>query len=479
MRTKLRPSVFLLMTLGGVALAETTAEKPTPSDVAPMPSLKGYDAAGGTGRTIFEVPIEGTIDLGLAPFVERVVKGATANDIVLLRMNTFGGRVDGAVRIRDSLLNARATTVIYVSGRAISAGALIALACDTIIMSPGATIGDAMPVQMGGGEGDDKVKTSEKAISYMREEMAATAKAKGRPPEFARAMVDPDVEIKDVIEKGKLLTLAADDAVRLKVAEALAPDFEAAVKLLNLGQAARVATDTHWAEKIARVLTDPIISSLLMTFGVLGLLIELYTPGFGIAGILGLVCLAVFFLGQYTAHLAGWEELLLFGIGVTFLAIELFVTPGFGVMGVIGLVCALAGIVMALVELDLPLDVSLDLGYLQHALTVAGIRIAILLVVVVAATALLFKHFPETRFGKHIILGSETAAEAGYVSQRERADELVGKRGVAVGALRPAGIAEIDGQRVDVVSLGDFIKQGSAVEVVQVDGNRVVVKRVS
>jgi membrane-bound serine protease (ClpP class) len=170
---------------------------------------------------------------------------------------------------------------------------------------------------------------------------------------------------------------------------------------------------------------------------------------------------------------------MLFLLGLTLIGVEVFFLPGHGVMLAVGSLCAGAAIVMALVELDLPLDVAFDLGYFQAAATRAGIHIAILLVVVVAATATLFKYFPETRLGQRVILGSETAAAAGYVSQAERPVELVGKHGVAVGTLRPAGIAEIDGLRVDVVSVGEFIKPGTAVEVVRVDGNRVVVKRVS
>jgi membrane-bound serine protease (ClpP class) len=463
------------MTLCGIALA---SDKESEIDVEVRATkLKGYDPHGGDGRKLFEVPIEGTIDLGLAPFVERVVEEAGKNDIVFLRMNTFGGRVDAAVRIRDALLNAHASTVIYIGGRAISAGALIALACDTIIMSPGATIGDAMPIRLGG-DGESK-PTSEKAISYMREEMAATAQAKGRRADIARAMVDPDIELKGIVGKDKLLTLTADRALELGIADALQKNFDSAVALLNLQKAERIEMRTHWAETIARILTDPIVSSLLMTFGALGLLMEFYTPGFGWAGGVGLACLAMFFLGQYAAHLAGWEELLLLAVGLVLLALEVFVIPGFGIAGVAGMACIAAAIVMALVELELPLDVSLDLGYLQEAASIAAVRIAILMVVATGATVLFGKYFPQTRFAKRIILGSATAAKDGYVSQAASMETLLGKRGTTVGVLRPAGIAEIEGKRVDVVTEGSYVKKGVEVEVVQVDGNRVVVKRIT
>ena len=440
-------------------------------------TLKGYDPDGGKGRKVFEVPIEGTIDLGLAPFIERIVEEAAPGDIIFIRMNTFGGRVDGAVRMRDALLRAKSTSVIFVEGRAISAGALIALACDTIIMNPAATIGDAMPVRMG--EDGDAKATSEKAISYMREEMAATAKANGRSDDIARAMVDPDVEIEGLIAKDKLLTLTADKAYELGIADLLIDDFDKAVAALNLMGAQRVDMHTTWAEWLARRLTDPIISSLLMSLGMILLMIDIYTQGFGVKGVLGLFCLALFFLGQYTAHLAGWEELLLLTVGLVLLGVEIFVLPGFGVAGVAGAIAVGAAVVMALVELNLPLDVAMDLGYVQDAIQQAAVRIAILLVLGIGLTVMMARYLPTSRFGRHIILAGATTIEDGYVSQSEKAEDLVGKTGVATGDLRPAGIAEIDGKRIDVVSQGDYIKRGTEIRITNVDGNRVVVTKVS
>ena len=242
-------------------------EKERPASKKDITQLKGYDPGGGQGRTLYEVPIEGTIDLGLAPFVERVIERASSEDIVLIRVKTFGGRVDAAVRIRDALLDSRAATVAYVDRRAISAGALISLACHTLVMGPGASIGAATPVQQG--KSGEMEKTSEKVVSYMRAEMRSTAEARGRRADLAEAMVDADIEIKGVTEKGKLLTLTTERALELGLADATATDFEATVRLLNLGDADRVRLDTHWAEKVARVLTDPVVSSLLMTFGFL------------------------------------------------------------------------------------------------------------------------------------------------------------------------------------------------------------------
>jgi membrane-bound serine protease (ClpP class) len=448
-----------------------------PAEKATDPkTIEGYDPGGGAGKKIYIMPIEGTIDLGLAPFVERVVQDASKNDVILLRMKTFGGRVDGAVRMRDALLDAEATTVVYIDHRAISAGALISLACDTIIMSPGASIGAATPVQAGGG-GEMK-PTSEKVVSYMRAEMRSTAEAKGRRGDLAEAMVDSDVEIEDVTPKGKLLTLTGNEALRLELADATAATFEDAISLLNLEQATRVEADTDWAEKLARILTDPIISSLLMTFGVLGLLMEFYTPGFGVGGIVGLACLGLFFLGQFAAHLAGWEELIIFVVGVVLLGVEVFVIPGFGFVGIAGILCVAVSMVMALVELDLPWDVSWDLGYVQEAMWEAAVRLSLLAIVATVATVVFAKYFPKTSIGRRIILGTATATADGYVGQAKEESDLLGRVGFAEADLRPAGIGDFGGKRVDVVSRGGYVEAGSKIEVIQVDGNRVVVKKV-
>lgn len=461
-----RPLPILVFLLGAIGFAQAPSSSST---------LKGYDPNGGAGKTIHEVSIDGTIDLGLAPFVERVVRDAVAGDVVMLKIKTFGGRVDAAVRIRDALLDSKATTVAYIDHRAISAGALIALATDTIIMSPGAAIGAATPVQMD--ESGEAKPTSEKVVSYMRAEMHATAVAKGRRGDVAEAMVDPDIEVKGVNEKGKLVTLTTEQARHLGIAEATVADYEAAISLLNLQQATRVKTETSWGEKLARMLTDPVVSSLLMSFGFLGLMMEFYTGGHGIGGGIGIICLGLFFAGQYAANLAGWEELLLFALGLGLLLVEILFVPGFGVPGILGLVTMAAGLVMALVELEVPLGVSFELGYFQQAVETVSVRMATVLFAMIAGAYVFAKYLPKTRVGGQFILASATGTTAGYVgTATDLTVELVGKEGRVVGALRPAGIADIEGKRVDVVSDGGFVDAGTPVVVVQVDGNRVVVR---
>jgi membrane-bound serine protease (ClpP class) len=415
---------------------------------------------------VFVVPVDGTIDLGLAPLLARAIEEAKAAGAaaVLLDINTFGGRVDAAVAMRDSLLTADLPTIAFINQRAISAGALIALACERIYMVEGGTIGAAAPVVGGMGQTQP---ADEKSVSYVRTEFRATAETRGRPPELAEAMVDADVAIEGVIEKGKLLTLTAADAVRLRVADAIAPTAEAALAAAGIDTAALVPVSETWAETLVRFLTGPVISSLLMSLGVLGLLIEMRTPGFGLPGGIGVLALGLFLWGHWIVQLAGWEEVLLLGAGLVLLFLEVFVTPGFGLAGGVGLLAIIGGLGLMLVGEGATVAVILRaLG-----------RAAISMLVAIAGGLALMRFLPHLPFGRELILGSEMTAAQGYQSADEEARSWLGRSGRALSPLRPSGIAEIDGRRVDVVSDGDFIEPGAPVRVVEVDGYRVVVHR--
>ena len=287
---------------------------------------------------VYVAPIEGVIDLGLAPFVQRVLDEATLAGAaaVILEVNTFGGRVDAAVLIRDALLNSKLRTVAFVNKRAISAGALISLAAAHLVMAEGGTIGAATPVQMGQ-PGAAPQPAAEKTVSYMRKEFRATAESRKRPPLLAEAMVDADVEIPGVIEKGKLLTLTTEEAMKYKLADFRADTMESALEQLGLGGAEIRRASPNWAEELVRFVTHPVLSSLLITIGTLGIVVGLRTGDFGMAGALGIASLALFFWGQGLVQLAGWEERLLVAGGAALLAVEIFMIPGFGVAGVLGI----------------------------------------------------------------------------------------------------------------------------------------------
>jgi membrane-bound serine protease (ClpP class) len=248
---------------------------------------------------VYVAPIEGMIDLGLAPFVDRVLRGASEAGAaaVVLEINTFGGRVDAAVLIRDALLNAKLPTVAFINKRAISAGALIALATERIVVAQGGTIGAATPVQMGQ-RGAPAQPVEEKTVSYVRKEFRATAEARKRPPLIAEAMVDADVEIPGLVAKGKLLTLTTEEALKHKIANFRADTIEEVLKQLRLSGAELRRVSPNWAENLVRFLTHPIVSSLLITIGMLGIILEIRTPGFGVPGVLGISSIALFFWGH-------------------------------------------------------------------------------------------------------------------------------------------------------------------------------------
>jgi membrane-bound serine protease (ClpP class) len=417
---------------------------------------------------VYVTPIEGMIDLGLAPFVERVLReaadaGAAA---VVLEINTFGGRVDAAVVIRDALLNSRVQTVAFINKRAISAGALIALATEKIVMGNGGTIGAATPVQMGQ-PGAPAQPVEEKTVSYVRKEFRATAEARKRPPLIAEAMVDADVEIPDLIEKGKLLTLTTDEALKHKIAEFRADTMAEVLNQVGLAGAEVRRASPNWAENFVRFLTHPIVSSLLITIGMLGVILEIRTPGFGVPGALGIGSLALFFWGHWLVQLAGWEEILLVVSGVVLLVAEIFIIPGFGVAGVLGIAALLSGLSLSLIGGGATWDFILK--------TVGRVIFSLLLAIV--GSLVLLRFLPRLPFGKRLILETGLAAGEGYASPPETDRSWLGKGGTTVSPLRPSGIADVEGERVDVVSDGEFIEAGAEIVVSRVDGNRIVVRR--
>jgi len=417
---------------------------------------------------VYVAPIKGVIDLGLAPFVERVLNEAQKNQAVavILDINTFGGRVDAAVQIRDALLNSPIRTIAFVDKRAISAGALISLAAETIVMAPGGTIGAATPVQSGP-SGSTTAPTSEKTVSYVRKEFRATAESRKRPPLIAEAMVDSDVMIPDVSEKGKLLTLTTQEALKLKVADFEANSIEAILKSLDIKDAELRSLTPNWAEEVVRFLTHPVVSSLLVSVAMLGIFLELRTPGFGIPGALGLTSLSLFMWGHWIVQLAGWEELLLAVVGLFLLLLELFVIPGFGVAGVLGILALLSAIVMS----------TLGAGSHSEFVLWAVVRMGFSIVLAVILSVLFLKFLPKLPVGRKLVLDTELDASTGYSSAPASDYQWLGRTGRAHSTLRPAGIADFEGHRIDVVSDGEFIDAGEPIRVTHVDGNRIVVQR--
>lgn len=430
--------------------------------------VSGTGSAQPERQHVYVMPIDGTIDLGLAPFLERALRQATDDGAaaVVLEINTFGGRVDAAVAMRDSLLNSKVRTIAFINQRAISAGALIALATNTIVMVEGGTIGAATPVQVGGGGAPTPV--DEKSVSYVRNEFRATAEVRKRPPQIAEAMVDSDVEIPKVIAKGKLLTLTTSGAIENKVADFQAATLEEALSVAGLPNVeVRRLTET-WAESLVRFITNPVLSSFLLSIGLLGLLVEIRTPGFGVPGSLGLLALGLFFYGHWLVRLAGWEELLLISIGILLIGLEIFVIPGFTLAGVAGVLSLLAGLSLSMVGAGA--TVAIVVNAIGQVLLSLGVSVVVAMIV--------FRLLPYTPVGRRLVLSTGMTANTGYVSAPASDYNWLGRHGTAISPLRPAGIAEVEGHRIDVVSEGTYVDAGTPLTVTRVEGNRIVVQPV-
>lgn len=421
-------------------------------------SVQGQETGA---RRVFLVPVHGTIELGLAPFVERALEEAAAEGAaaVVLDLDTPGGRVDAAWAIIDAVRDARVPVYAWVNHRALSAGAMIALAADRIYVRSGSTIGAATPVT---GQGE---KASEKMVSAMRSEFRALAEERGIDPRLAEAMVDESIEVPGVIEAGRLLTLTGEEALTLGVANAAADDLDALFADAGLGPVETVETAPNWAERIVRFLTNPVVAPMLLSLGFLGILIEIKTPTFGIAGAVGLGALAAFFGSHHLVRLAGLEEIILFGVGIILVAAEVLVIPGFGIAGLLGGAALLGGATLSMVGAVASVsDVIQALGLVSLSLILVG----------VAAWALL-RHLPSSGRLAGVFLRESTSRETGYLSAPDRID-LIGKTGRAVTDLRPAGTAVVGDERVDVVTEGPWIEEGTAVRVVSAEGYRHVVR---
>lgn len=415
-------------------------------------SLIALNACANGTDEVYLVSIKGTIDLGLSAYVERALEEAVLSKAkaVILEIDTFGGRVDAAIQIRDGIINLNIPTVAYIKNRAWSAGALIALSAEYILIDKSASIGAAEPRP-----------ADEKNISALRAEFTSTALSRGRSGEIAAAMVDKDIEITDIIEKDKILTLNAETAIKLNFVDDNASSIEEVLSFLNLKDAKIVYIYPNWAENISRFVTNPVVSPLLLSIGFLGLIIEFWTFGWGIAGSMGLISLSLFFGGHIIAGLAGFETIILFAIGLLLLLAEVFLIPGFGLAGIGGAAAILASI-------------FLTFGNMVQA----TYSILIALGVSVIGFFLLIKYIPSTRTWRKFVLSTEQKKELGYTVGTKDLKRLTGKEGIAITPLRPSGIVEVNGKKLNALTRGEYVNSNTKIKIISVEGNKIVVEAV-
>lgn len=408
------------------------------------------------GDKVYHVKIDEAVEKGLHAYLKRSFKEAEEADAkaIILEIDTLGGFTDAAGQIGKLMDETDTRIIAYINYRAISAGAFIALHADEIYMSPNGKIGAAQAI-VGSGNAAE-----EKADSFWKAEMISAATSSNRRTDFALAMADDSVDLPEYrAPLGKLLTLTAQEAAEEEVgySEGTISSFEDLVGLLGFQSAEIVETKVSFAEGLTRFITHPIVVPILLSIAGLGLVLELYSPGFGVAGTMAISSLLLFFFGHLIAGLAGYETLILFGVGVVLVLLEFFLAGG--IAGALGAIAIVASIILA----------GANPAYMAFSVLIA-------LAVAVSGMVIIMKFFGrKLHLLNKMILMDATDTESGYVSNVNRV-ELLGKRGLAITTLRPSGTIELDGERIDVVSQGSYIEKGKHVIIVKVEGSRIVVR---
>ena len=453
------------------------------------------------------IRLEGFIGPRLEQYLYRKLDVARKQgaDLVVVEIDSPGGLVDSSLNIAARLRDVDfAHVVAYVPREALSGAAIAALGCDEIVMNPRAMLGDAGPIFVD--ENFMFQHAEEKFVSNLAEQVRNLARAKGRPPALAEAMVDRSVVVYRVEEKqtgevtymsdaeiaadpdpdrwakgepvfesreDHFLQVSGQRAVELGLAEASLTSRSELNRRYRLEEDFLVLEPTG-VDTAVWVLNLPVITGLILVIGLIALYFELLAPGISIGGLTAGLCFAVFFWSRFLGGTAGWLEVVLFLAGLAFLAAELFVLPGFGVAGVSGFLLLVVSLLMASQHHNLP-TTSRDMATLATSMVVL---VSSFLGAGVAAFAMSKYLGTIPLLGRLALQPPEpaTGAEAEPAGRRRPAE---GDQGIADTPLRPAGVVRFADQRVDVVTEGEFIEKGTQVKIVKIAGNRVVVRESS
>ena len=469
--------------------------------------------AGASRQAVYVIPVQGEIDRALVVFIRRGIDRAREEgaDILLFDINTFGGRVDSALQIATLIGSAEpAQTIAYITtgpestGVSWSAGALISFSASQIFMAPGTSLGAAAPVVMGA-EGPQAA--SEKVVSALRAQMAALAEKNGYPTSIARAMVDEDIELVEVyideelhvmtteelldaereakktgqvVERGKivspagkLLTLTAREMEHYGVSSGTFSVQSDLLNFLGLEDPLVKELEPSPADRAVGFITGSAFTSMLIIIGLVALFIEITSPGFGVPGTIAIICFAVVFASYALLGTVGSIELILFVLGLVLLILEIFVIPGFGVAGITGIALIVGSLVLSMQGFVLP-DFQWQRDLFRRNILVVGLS-TVSSIIIFSALAY---SIPQIKLFSRLTLKAAQTAEEGFTVQtREEESRLAGKRGITVTKLRPVGKAEIEGEILYVETDGEFVEAGQEVEVIEVSGNRIRVRK--
>lgn len=401
-------------------------------------------------QDVYVIPIKGEINSASFSFLENTVSDLDKDRVkaIIFEIDTYGGLIDQASNIKDLILSLDIPTISFVNNKAESAGVLITIASEKVVMATNSTIGSA-----------ETIPNTEKILSTWRSFLRDTAQYRGRNTDIIQAMADSDIEVTGINAKGKLINLTSQEALEYGIADLVSDDYDEILANFGIANVNIIKVEEGLQVRLAKFISKPYISSLLLTLGLVGLVIEILTPGFGIGGTISIIGFGLFFGGNILAGNSNWTSLALFATGLLLLVVEGFV-PGFGLPGISGIIFVTAGTVLAMGS---------------FASAIASLSIAIILTTIV--TVILIKFGFRSKLLDRIVLKAEHNKERGYLSV-DSSDIYLNKTGISITELRPSGFIEIDGKRLDALSDGSFIPKDVQIEIFRVEGSKIFVRRI-
>ncbi|MDR1758016.1 MAG: nodulation protein NfeD [Bacteroidales bacterium] len=420
---------------------------------------------------VYHFTIEETISKPAVRKTEKAIEMARANhaNIILLTLNTFGGELESAEKIRTSLLESDLPVYVFVNPNAASAGALIAIACDSIYMAPGASIGAASVVNPQGDILPDKYQ------SYMRSMMRSTAEERGRDPRVAEAMVDPDTYVAGISDSGKVLTFTTREAIAQGYCEGEAVSEQQVLTLAGISSYLIEEQSLSWIDRLISFLINPAVSGILIMLIVGGIYFEMQTPGIGLP--LGVaICAALFyFMPHYLEGLATHWEILLFLVGIGLLLLEVFVIPGFGIAGISGIVLVVFSLVLAMI-----FNIGFDFRFVSSR--------AVTLNFLVVCTSLITGFLVALWVGKRLLLArsmqgtlalhTRLEASKGFTAHDEHLAHYVGQTATVQTFMRPSGKICIHDEILDALSVSGSIDKGDPVKIIGFENAQMLVEKI-
>jgi membrane-bound serine protease (ClpP class) len=429
----------------------------------------GVLSAQQTQKKVFTFAIDQDIDPGMNRRVKLAIDQAEALkvDVILIEMDTYGGAVTDADEIRTRILESKIPVYVFINKDAASAGALISIACDSIYMAPGASIGAATVVN-----GTDGAAAPDKYQSYMRSMMRSTAEATGRNPQIAEAMVDEKLVVPGISDSSSVITFSVAEAIQNGFCEGEYATAKEILAAQGLQSAEIIAYEEKTVDTIISFFLSPAVSGILILLIIGGIYFELQTPGVGFPLAVALSAALLYFIPYYLNGLAENWEILAFVIGIILLAVEFFILPGFGVFGVAGIVLTLGGLVLGMLP-----NQAFDFELVPSS-QLFGALLTVILSALVGIGMVFWLTPKVNEWGafKHLTLATTQDRSKGYTSSTY-SEDMVGKIGKVHSRLRPSGKVEIAGEIYDAYSRGEFLEQGESIEVISTEGTSLRVKK--